>query len=49
MSPVKKCANAACNCVPPPGAKYCSPHCEGMGNKTELTCQCRHAECSGHV
>ncbi len=49
MANPKKCANAACSCVPPANAKYCSPHCEGIANKTEIVCLCGHADCSGNV
>ena len=45
----KKCANAACDCVPADGSKYCSAHCEGTGNQTELVCRCGHPNCSGDV
>lgn len=45
MSSNKKCANAACSCVPPDKAKFCSAHCEGIGNKTEISCTCGHEGC----
>jgi hypothetical protein len=47
MTPQKKCANAACTCIPPAGQKYCSSHCEGMANKTEMMCHCNHTNCGG--
>ena len=49
MANTKKCGNAVCTCVPPGKDKYCSPHCEGVGNKTEIACQCGHGSCSGNV
>jgi hypothetical protein len=45
----KKCANAACTCLAPEKKKYCSDHCEGIGNRTELSCLCKHAECGGSM
>ena len=41
----KKCANAACSCVPPANAKYCSAHCEGVAQKVEILCSCGHSGC----
>lgn len=49
MSDVKKCANPVCSCIPPEKEKYCSAHCEGMGDKVEVMCGCGHATCSGEV
>ena len=43
----KKCANAACTCPAPEKAKYCSAHCEGIANRTEINCLCRHEDCGG--
>ncbi len=43
----KKCANAACTCLAPEKKKYCSDHCEGIGNKMEIVCGCRHPDCGG--
>lgn len=46
----KKCSNAACTCsVQDPKSKYCSAHCEGMGQKVELMCSCGHATCGATV
>ena len=45
----KKCANAACNCVPPANAKYCSAHCEGVATKVEILCACGHPGCEGNA
>jgi hypothetical protein len=45
----KKCANPTCNCVADAGAKYCSAHCEGVGNTTELVCHCGHPGCVGNL
>lgn len=42
----KKCANAACNCVPPANSKYCSAHCEGVAQKVEIMCTCGHPNCT---
>jgi len=47
MSDSKKCGNPACNCIPPEKEKFCSPHCEGMKQKTEILCGCGHANCAG--
>jgi hypothetical protein len=47
MSEPKKCANPACSCVPTEKGKYCSPHCEALGGKTEVICQCGHPGCGG--
>jgi hypothetical protein len=47
MSDPKKCANPACNCIPPEKEKFCSPHCEGMKQKTEILCGCCHPTCAG--
>jgi hypothetical protein len=41
----KKCGNAACVCVPPANAKYCSAHCEGVATKVEILCTCGHPGC----
>ena len=49
MANTKKCGNAVCTCVPHGKDKYCSPHCEGVGDKTEIACQCGHGSCSGNV
>ena len=45
----RKCANAACTCMVNGKDKYCSAHCEGMGQKVELMCVCGHAECGATV
>ena len=47
MTDVKTCANAACSCIPPEKQKYCSAHCEGMGDKVEVLCGCGHDSCRG--
>jgi hypothetical protein len=49
MTSQKKCANAACTCVPPNNAKYCSPHCEGIGTRMEIACGCGHPDCGGNL
>lgn len=49
MSEQKTCANPACTCVPEKGEKYCSAHCEGMGDKTEIVCKCGHEHCGGNA
>jgi len=47
MAGTKKCANPACNCIPDNNKdKYCSAHCEGIGDKTEIMCTCGHTGCS---
>lgn len=47
--PTKKCANPTCDCVPEDGSKYCSAHCEGAGDSTELVCRCGHSCCSADI
>ena len=42
----KKCANPACNCMAPNNEKYCSAHCEGIADKTEIVCTCGHDNCT---
>ena len=49
MAKAKKCANPACSCVTTDGSKYCSAHCEGIGDRTEVVCRCGHPECTGDV
>lgn len=49
MASQKKCANAACSCVLPNNAKYCSPHCEGIGTRIEIACLCGAADRAGNV
>lgn len=46
MASSKKCANPACNCPAPDKEKYCSAHCEGIGDKTEIVCTCGHDGCT---
>jgi hypothetical protein len=41
----KKCANAACSCTAKDKSKYCSAHCEGVGEKIEIMCTCGHPNC----
>jgi hypothetical protein len=45
MANSKKCANMTCTCLAPEKKKYCSDHCEGIGNKMEIICLCGHADC----
>ncbi|MGD0547693.1 MAG: hypothetical protein ABR991_07665 [Terracidiphilus sp.] len=45
MTAAKKCANATCTCLAPEKKKYCSDHCEGIGNRMEIICLCGHADC----
>ena len=48
MADTNKCAHPACLCTVAkdgPFGKYCSDHCKQAGNKTELRCDCQHAEC----
>jgi hypothetical protein len=45
MATPKKCGNATCTCLAPEKKKYCSDHCEGIGNKLEIICLCGHADC----
>ena len=47
MAKDKKCANPACSCVPTDGSKYCSAHCEGTADSTEVVCSCGHPGCKG--
>ncbi len=49
MSDKKKCANVACSCAAGDKSKYCSPHCEGIAQKTEIMCTCGHPGCTGAV
>jgi len=42
-----KCKNPACSCSIGKGEKYCSAHCEGLQDKTEIVCQCGHPGCQG--
>jgi hypothetical protein len=49
MTKPKKCANPACSCVLTDGSKYCSAHCEGIGDRTEVVCRCGHPECTGNL
>ena len=49
MANSKKCANAACSCIPTEKSKYCSAHCEGIANKTEIVCTCGHPNCTGQI
>ncbi|MGA7831705.1 MAG: hypothetical protein WCA21_12150 [Terracidiphilus sp.] len=45
MATSKKCANLTCTCLAPDKKKFCSDHCEGIGNKLEIICLCGHADC----
>ena len=45
MASPRKCANAACNCIPEEKEKFCSAHCEGIGDRTEIVCTCYHDGC----
>jgi hypothetical protein len=45
MANLKKCANMTCTCLAPEKKKYCSDHCEGIGNRIEIICLCGHADC----
>lgn len=47
MEKVKKCKHAGCSCMAPDGNDYCSQTCKDSKNVIELTCQCRHPQCSG--
>ena len=49
MASPKKCGNAACTCIPPNNAKYCSDHCAAIGTKMEIICLCGHADCGGNA
>lgn len=42
---MKKCAHPACNC-PVEKGKYCSDYCHDSGHSLELSCNCRHPQCS---
>jgi hypothetical protein len=41
----KKCANLTCTCLAEEKKKYCSDHCEKIGNRMEVICLCGHADC----
>ncbi len=45
MTNPRKCGNATCTCLAPEKKKYCSDHCEGIGNRMEIICLCGHADC----
>lgn len=47
MTDIKTCANPACSCIPPEKEKFCSAHCEGLGDKVEVLCGCGHDSCRG--
>ena len=49
MSDVKKCGNPACSCAAAKGEDYCSTHCEGSKETTEIMCRCGHAGCRGNA
>jgi hypothetical protein len=49
MAGTKKCANPACSCIAPDKQKYCSAHCEGIADKTEIMCTCGHDGCSHYT
>lgn len=49
MNKQKKCANAACDCIPSDGSKYCSAFCEGSEDNMSIVCRCGHAHCDGDV
>jgi hypothetical protein len=49
MANPKKCANAACTCPAPEKSKYCSAHCEGIGDRSEINCLCGHPDCNGKL
>ena len=40
-----KCAHMACNCMAPPGKKFCSRHCEDTKKMMTLSCHCGHVGC----
>ena len=42
----KKCEHPACNCLVEKSKKYCSDYCHDAGSTVELSCNCRHPECS---
>ena len=44
-----KCANAACDCVPEKGEKFCSAFCEAEEDQASIVCRCGHAGCKGDV
>jgi len=41
----QKCAKQGCNCMAPPGSKYCSAQCEDSRKFMTLRCNCGHPEC----
>lgn len=47
MSDSKKCENPACSCVTEKGQSFCSTHCEGTKDSTEIICECGHPACKG--
>ncbi len=49
MSDVKKCAHELCSCTVSGKDKYCSQSCEDNKGITQLTCDCKHPECSSKL
>jgi hypothetical protein len=49
MADAQKCKHALCSCTVAPGEKFCSPVCEGASKRTNLSCDCPHQDCQGHV
>ena len=43
---IEKCAHPGCECTVPKGSKYCSPYCEGVGNRPAIACNCGHTKCA---
>jgi hypothetical protein len=46
MTTTKKCEHTACNCTAAPGKSHYSDTCADAKKTPELTCQCKHPECS---
>jgi len=46
MTTPMKCEHTACNCAAAPGKNHCSDTCADAKATPELTCQCKHPECS---
>lgn len=47
MTPLKKCAHPACTCMTT--EKYCSPYCRDKAASVEISCGCKHDQCTGRL
>ena len=42
-----QCAHTGCSCMAAADGRYCSPHCETVKTRPEISCECGHPECAG--